>query len=1148
MPSNKRRFKATSRPSALPELVRQSELAQALEEKLSSGRSGSFDYWGEFKRLRDRISAEMGEMKQLFPWYTPHDEEHHLSRLFGIADKMLGPERYGRMNLAELFLLACGLYAHDWGMAVGADEIAYLRRGASLAANESVFVPLDDEASRLRSFVEEHGLRSHFAKGFPEINDDYLRAYVRMTHAWRSGVRARAFFKAAGASVPQALERVCQGHWLDYSELDNETRFPLKYGVLGDSVNLRAIALYVRLVDLCDVADDRTPYAIWRFVAPRDPQAKMEWSKHRALSPVTFIEYADGRAIRFDGTTSDPEIWAELEDLRRYCEDQVTGANDLLARHLDERHTLDLRKVQWEVGAERFTPINIRFEFHRQRMFEILADEIYQGDSYVFLRELLQNSIDATRMRSELARTMNTGGRRDCGIGFDDAIYFEVEHHNDGDAVIRCRDFGIGMDEYIVRNYLAVAGVSYYHSNEFRNLGLKMDPISHFGVGILSCFMVAERVEIETARDPRVAREAKPLRIDIPAVDRQFRCYPGEKTAEVGTVITVHVLGSKLKSHAENGEEKPQRLKVAEYLAEIASFVEFPIVIDEDGNRTVILHPNRPETDADCFAADGKRIKVRQLSRHYPWNESFIPQDVSSAEELLQVRTFDLRNDLGIQDFEGWVSYVVPKNERCQVRWEYSSVFVGEQIDGKTRTELRLARRRPRMAIAPSSSRNAHFTVYRDGLLIADATPPGGYYDSARAATAPWPAPVLRVNLPKASAGAVDVARRTFKGLSKTWDHQIWNQVGTRLRDQEFLKELLSEPSVRLDRFAELACVYGLDEDDLIKLVPQELWPGPVLEETGEVSISNLPFGPDQTLLEIPTLLEAAVWQRLRWASFQYGKISVNFESALKYWRGGRAIGLQGADSLTGLQRFWMNATTSRYKTRLVPVTIRFLNSPIPGLAPVPQTEFMLKEPSQLDEKQLLENAMANPEALTSAQRCGLRHNRVHRYKFERLFGATPFAAPFNDCLAWGGQYFNITHPTVCALFRCSASLEWYRRVHKKSEADLGRVDDCLSHILNILGFGPSEKLQIELGRLWGLIRKTNLIELSNEPPVPEPKDFVWGSTKKRLVDLPNFNKSEWQSVNSFVEYLRPFGHMLTSATPEELPESIQFLERDDIY
>jgi hypothetical protein len=360
----------------LPESVRQSALVEALDQKIRGPQPVSIDYWGEFARLRQTVAAQVGEMKVLFPQFTPHDEAHHLARLFAIADKLLGPKRYERMNAAELFLLACGLYAHDWGMAVGNEELEFIRSGAAGHSTSEVFTPLDDEAARLRQFVKDQGIRPVERSSFPRLSDEQLRVYIRWTHAWRSGVRSRAFFKGVGSSVPQSLEKVCQGHWLTFPELDDEQRFSSHTSVSGHTVDLRAIALYVRLIDLFDIADDRTPYAIWRFVAPLDGVSRMEWSKHRALSPVIFPDHGDGRCVRFDGSTSDPEVWAELEDLRRYCEDQITKTMDLMARHRSERHQLDLRKLEWAASAERFKPVSLRFEFHRQRMFEILADEI----------------------------------------------------------------------------------------------------------------------------------------------------------------------------------------------------------------------------------------------------------------------------------------------------------------------------------------------------------------------------------------------------------------------------------------------------------------------------------------------------------------------------------------------------------------------------------------------------------------------------------------------------------------------------------------------------------------------------------------------------------------------------------------------------
>ena len=130
------------------------------------------------------------------------------------------------------------------------------------------------------------------------------------------------------------------------------------------------------------------------------------------------------------------------------------------------------------------------------------------------------------------------------GLG---TIRVSVDHQKDGHAVITWTDDGIGMDEFIVRNYLAIAGKSFYRSDEFKNEGLKMDPISRFGVGILSCFMVADRIEITTRKDPYKPPYSNPLKITIPAVDKQFRIessLPAE--TQVGTTVRVFVDGKKL--------------------------------------------------------------------------------------------------------------------------------------------------------------------------------------------------------------------------------------------------------------------------------------------------------------------------------------------------------------------------------------------------------------------------------------------------------------------------------------------------------------------------------------------------------------------------------------------------------------------------
>ena len=1145
----------------LPEKIRQCLLVQVLDTKLSGPQCVDFDYWGEFKRLRDLVSAQTGEIKAVFPLFTPHDEEHHLSRIFGIADKMLGRERYERMNAAELFLLASGLYAHDWGMAVGQDELEYLRNGATRMYNSDAFTPLDDERFRLHEFAERQGLRPTNLDDFPELEANQLCAYVRYTHAWRSGVRVRCFFKFAGASLPQAMERVCQGHWLDFPELDDESRFPLQFGVLGQTVNLRAIALYVRLVDLFDIADDRTPYAIWRFVAPRDPIAKMEWSKHRALSPVTFPAYGDGRSVRFDGSTSDPEVWAELKDLHEYCETQLAGANDLLARHQDKRHQLDLRKIEWAVTAERFTPVNIRFEFQRQRMFEILADEIYQGDSHVFLRELLQNSIDAIRMRCEMVkrRSESSGSRRDIGLGFDDAIYFSVGHGADGAAVVRCRDFGIGMDEYVIRNYLAVAGVSYYQSDEFRHLGLSMDPISRFGIGILSCFMVADKIEIETFREPHLSADGKPLRIEIPSPNHQFRIFAAPASTDVGTVVTVHVSGAKLKTdlrrkeaEVESDVELPAtpRLQVMEYLAAIAGFVEFPIVIDEDGQRTVILHPDRQRSDARVFFRGGEEMRVRQLSHDYPWDKMFLPQDAADAARIFQSRVFDLRRDLGLEGYEGSASYLMPLDDS----YIYSEgVNHSSSTSGTVRTliisldqaepcaefTLRIPvnffgyEQLPKSGIAPSSMQAPEVAVYRNGILVPDAPTP--YRDHWFQYNAPpLPLPVLKINLPMCIAGPTDVSRRTLRVRDgkASWDKPVWHGVLKRLQENEFAEANSLHPAARIMRFAKLARHYCLTYEEIMALIPRESLPIAVLSSGGNASVSEVPLTPGFSFLGAPVMLEHAVFALIGWSP---SKCNSTLSSLVSRWEGEFSIVFSMEATVRyGLINLWMSFVAKRLDGVIAPAGVRFLTAPLPGLAPLPQREYVIVEPRNIDKVTLLEAAMSDPLRLDAVQRCALRQPSFPSNTYRVIADAVPFASPFADSFAWGDKYLNLSHPTICALFRCVAALQWHRLGKTIPAPTLGKVDDALNEIVKNLG-SPTI-LGDKLADLWALAKKSGLIKIQETPQPPTASDYVWGSLdqsrEKFLYGLDKLNPT-------LERYLRPFGQVLSDATPEELPPNL---------
>lgn len=134
------------------------DLIQNLIDKAAQRSDIQFDFIGKLNDFRERISGEVRQINLLFPEYTPHDEEYHLSRLFHVASLLLGRDRLSAMNSAELFILAVSLYGHDWGMAVSELEKDYIL-GENKSTSDHNFSLLPDEKLRFAKFLKKHGVQ-----------------------------------------------------------------------------------------------------------------------------------------------------------------------------------------------------------------------------------------------------------------------------------------------------------------------------------------------------------------------------------------------------------------------------------------------------------------------------------------------------------------------------------------------------------------------------------------------------------------------------------------------------------------------------------------------------------------------------------------------------------------------------------------------------------------------------------------------------------------------------------------------------------------------------------------------------------------------------------------------------------------------------
>jgi hypothetical protein len=319
-------------------------------------------------------------------------------------------------------------------------------------------------------------------------------------------------------------------HGLWESELTDESRFPQERDVLGGKVNVRFLARLLRIGDLLDMDTQRADPVTAGAVAPLPPDAVPHWQQYSAKRH----ENISPEVIEFSFECTDQETHRVLRDWFGYLESEVRAAG------FDQTHAR--RHQKWksprcvvsslatnDEHSDNSKPTIVikparsaSYRFHdwklqldQQKVLERLIYDVYEKSS-VFIRELVQNAVDATRCQlyEDFKEHMPSQTPPPVPTGFDAAsrekyeLKISLAEHDiraisteetERRWVFTIEDQGTGMDEHIITRYFLQVGRSFYTSKEFCDR-FKFAPASRFGVGFLSVFAVSNHVTVETAR------------------------------------------------------------------------------------------------------------------------------------------------------------------------------------------------------------------------------------------------------------------------------------------------------------------------------------------------------------------------------------------------------------------------------------------------------------------------------------------------------------------------------------------------------------------------------------------------------------------------------------------------------------------------
>lgn len=456
------------------------DYAKLVETKLWKYYEGKSDdshrQW--IRDVYNNAIKQLSTIRDTFSNYTLHDETHVINVMESMAG-LLG-DQINMLTVGETELLILAACLHDIGMAYTPEEKAKWLKKTDKC----------DEFIR----KSDPGLIDTQPEDW---NDSTKQNYFRWLHPFRvSEVLGQAEWSQIFGHHPKdivskkVIISVCQAHGEELSDLN------LSISRARD-IDTLFCAMMLRISDLLDFDDSRAPQILYRY-AEKNMKSQKEWDKHISSIGFTYPSSPSTTPLPYAAECPSPEIEHSVRNFLNWVDDELFNCRKMQNRFHERWRNFPIpyEVDKCEIESVNYESGDFKLTMDQEQIINLLTGENLYESNAVFVRELLQNSIDATLLRGKIDydfQVESEEARIDLWEWYD----------NDGNLWFRIDDRGTGMTKGMLEKYFLKIGNSYYNSTE-----LKRDmsdhrqndyhAISRFGIGFLSCFLCGTKAEIST--------------------------------------------------------------------------------------------------------------------------------------------------------------------------------------------------------------------------------------------------------------------------------------------------------------------------------------------------------------------------------------------------------------------------------------------------------------------------------------------------------------------------------------------------------------------------------------------------------------------------------------------------------------------------
>lgn len=498
-----------------------------------------------------------------FPNYSMHDKSHAFSVLHNI-EMLLGERQIMKLSASDCFMILHVVFLHDIGMCItnsdrnklmeSIDFINFLKRCA-----EKGDADIRQYARLLLKYCSEYSEEKIEDVLKVKLNVYYaliylVAEYVRKEHAANSQSLLEKWqdqsdkmglgYGFTNLGIPQRMFHTvgacaCVHNSSDFNDVMNLPM--IDDGYANDYIHPRFIAVLLQLGDSLDLDNDRFHPLVKEVMGKLPWESEKHFKKHRVIRRLRISPLKITVAADCDSSEVLRLINKECNCIKNILKNAAYHWSAICPGDLDA-HLPNFEPVEFRINGK---PINeklvsVEFNIQQNKAFNLLqGGNFYRDEKFVFLRELFQNAVDASKMQYWIdwtgSRWYKQNGKGDEEIEYDiekmgknlspltypievelhlarrergkvtsldkktDTTVRDAESNSVEYGVLVCIiDYGVGMSE---EDIYAIADVgTSYEKNAKKRRGMPswLLPTAEFGIGLQSVFLITNSFDVYT--------------------------------------------------------------------------------------------------------------------------------------------------------------------------------------------------------------------------------------------------------------------------------------------------------------------------------------------------------------------------------------------------------------------------------------------------------------------------------------------------------------------------------------------------------------------------------------------------------------------------------------------------------------------------